>query len=194
MSLLIFGLVIFFGVHSVSIVSRAWRDRVVSRIGRNAWQGLYSVVALVGLILMIYGYGMARQEPTILYAPPLWLRHVSLVLMVPVLPLLIAAYLPGRIKAAARHPMLLAVKIWALAHLLSNGALGDVLLFGSFLVWAGIDRASLKRRQDSGPAWLASRPRNDVIAVVAGLAGYLWLVLGGHVTLFGVPASPWMLF
>ncbi len=194
MSLLIVGLVVFLGVHSVSIVNRAWRDRVAARIGRNAWQGLYSVVALVGLILMIYGYGLARQEPTILYAPPLWLRHVSLVLMMPVLPLLIAAYLPGRIKAAVRHPMLLAVKIWALAHLLSNGALADVLLFGSFLVWAGLDRVSLKRRQDSGPAWLASKPRNDVIAVVVGLAAYLWLVLGGHVRLFGVPASPWMLF
>lgn len=194
MTLLITGLLLFFSIHSVSIANRPRRDRVVARIGRNAWQGLYSVVAAAGLILIIYGYGIARQEPNILYAPPLWLRHVSLVLMLPVLPLLIAAYLPGRIKAAVRHPMLLAVKIWALAHLLSNGTLADVLLFGSFLVWAGIDRASLKRRHDQGPAWLTPKPRNDVIAIVAGVTIYLWLVLGGHLRLFGVPASPWVLF
>ncbi len=194
MTILLTGLLLFFGIHSVSIINRAWRDRVVARIGRNAWQGLYSIAAAAGLILIIYGYGMARQEPNMLYAPPLWLRHVSLVLMLPVLPLLIAAYLPGRIKAVVRHPMLLAVKIWALAHLLSNGALADVLLFGSFLIWAGIDRASLKRRQDHGPAWLAPKARNDVIAVVAGVAIYFWLILGGHLRVFGVPASPWMLF
>src|ERR1700688_706034 len=146
MSLLIVGLVLFLGVHSVAIVAPTLRARTIQALGEGAWKGLYALVSLVGFVLICYGFGLARQAPVILYSPPTWLRYVALILMVPVFPLLVAAYLPGRIKTAAKHPMLAAVKFWALAHLLANGTLADVVLFGGFLAWAVIDRISLKKR------------------------------------------------
>jgi uncharacterized membrane protein len=187
MSLLIVGLALFLGVHSIAIVSPGLRGRAVQGMGEGAWKGLYALVSLVGFALICYGFGLARGAPVILYSPPAWLRHVALLLMLPVFPLLIAAYLPGRIKAAAKHPMLAAVKFWALAHLLANGSLADVLLFGGFLVWAVMDRISLKRR----PVQAALRtappgPWNDVIAVVLGLSIYALLIVWAHVRLFGV--------
>jgi uncharacterized membrane protein len=187
MSLLIVGLVVFLGVHSVAIVSPAMRARTVSGMGEPAWKGLYSLVSLFGFLLLCYGFGLARQAPVILYSPPTWLREVALIVMLPVFPLLIAAYLPGQIKTAAKHPMLAAVKFWAFAHLLANGSLADVLLFGGFLAWAVADRISLKRR--SSPPVLRTRPPgpwNDVIAVVLGLAIYALTIGWAHVHLFGV--------
>lgn len=194
MALLVIGLILFFGAHCVSIVTRPWRDRMAARIGHGPWRGLYSLIALAGLLLIIYGYGAARGRPTILYVPPFWLHYVTIALMLPVFPLLFAAYLPGRIQRSARHPMLLAVKLWAAAHLLANGALADVLLFGSFLVWAGVDRISVQRRSQRPAAEAPPRKVNDRIALVAGLAVYAVLLLGGHAWLFGVPASRWRLF
>jgi uncharacterized membrane protein len=192
MSLLIVGLVLFLGVHSVAIVAATLRARTIHALGEGAWKGLYALVSLVGFVLICYGFGLARQTPVILYSPPTWLRYVAAILMLPVFPLLIAAYLPGRIKSAAKHPMLAAVKIWAFAHLLANGMLADVLLFGGFLAWAVVDRISLKRR--STPQVLHTAPPgpwNDVIAVVLGLAIYALLMGWAHVRLFGVsPLSP----
>ncbi|MGI9026654.1 MAG: NnrU family protein [Burkholderiaceae bacterium] len=133
MTLLIAGLIIFLGIHSVSIVAPAWRDAQLARRGERAWKGAYSVVSLIGFALLLYGYGAARQSSPILYAPPAAMRHVALLLMLPGFPLLLAAYLPGRIQRATRHPMLLAIMIWALAHLLANGTPADVVLFGAFL-------------------------------------------------------------
>jgi uncharacterized membrane protein len=187
MVLLIVGLVLFLGVHSVAIVAPALRARTIYRLGEGAWKGLYALVSLVGFVLICYGFGPARQAPVVLYSPPAWLRHVALILMLPVFPLLIAAYLPGRIKTAAKHPMLAAVKFWAFAHLLANGLLADVLLFGGFLAWAVVDRISLKRR--SAPQALRTAPAgpwNDVIAVVLGLAIYALTIGWAHVRLFGV--------
>jgi uncharacterized membrane protein len=187
MVLLIVGLVLFLGVHSVAIVAPTLRARTIHRLGEGAWKGLYALVSLIGFVLICYGFGLARQAPVILYVPPTWLRHVALLLMLPVFPLLIAAYLPGRIKTTAKHPMLAAVKFWAFAHLLANGMLADVLLFGGFLAWAVVDRISLKRR--STPQVLRSAPAgpwNDVIAVVLGLAIYAVLIGWAHVRLFGV--------
>ena len=115
----------------------AWRDGVVERIGKGPWQGLYSLVALAGFVLIIYGYGLARQEPVFLYVPPMWLRTIALVLMIPVFVLFLAPYFPGRIKTTVRHPMLVATKIWALSHLFANGTLADVVLFGSFICVGG---------------------------------------------------------
>ncbi|MCU0812698.1 MAG: NnrU family protein, partial [Thiobacillaceae bacterium] len=143
---LIAGLVIFFGVHSISIVARDWRERTVARIGPAAWKALYSVASLVGFLLIVGGYAQARLDPVILYQPPIWARHLAALLMLPVFPLLLATYLPGRIKAAVKHPMLAATKAWAVAHLLANGMLADVLLFGGFLAWAVIDRISAGKR------------------------------------------------
>jgi uncharacterized membrane protein len=187
MTLLILGLVLFLGVHSVAILSPALRSRAIHRLGEPAWKGLYALVSLAGFVLICYGFGSARQAPVILYSPPIWLRHLALIVMLPVFPLLIAAYLPGRIKAAAKHPMLAAVKFWAFAHLLANGALADVLLFGGFLGWAVVDRISMKRR--AVPQALRTAPPgpwNDVIAVVLGLAIYALLIGWAHLRLFGV--------
>jgi uncharacterized membrane protein len=187
MSLLIIGLALFLGIHSVAIVAPALRARTIHRLGERAWKGLYALVSLVGFVLICYGFGLARQAPLVLYSPPIWLRHVALILMLPVFPLIIAAYLPGRIKTAAKHPMLAAVKFWAFAHLLANGSLADVLLFGGFLAWAVVDRISLKRR--SAPQLLRTAPPgpwNDVIAVVLGLAIYALTIGWAHVRLFGV--------
>jgi len=191
MPLLIIGLVLFLGVHSVAIFAPALRARTIHRLGEGAWKGLYALVSLVGFVLICYGFGLARQAPVVLYSPPIWLRHAALILMLPVFPLIIAAYLPGRIKTAAKHPMLAAVKLWAFAHLLANGMLADILLFGGFLAWAVVDRISLKRR--SIPQVLRTAPPgpwNDVIAVVLGLAVYALLIGWAHLRLFGV--SPLM--
>jgi uncharacterized membrane protein len=187
MPLLIAGLVLFLGVHSIAIVSPSFRARAIQRVGEGAWKGLYALISLVGFVLICYGFGLARQAPVVLYSPPTWLRHVTFLIMLPVFPLVLAAYLPGRIKAAAKHPMLAAVKFWAFAHLLANGSLADVLLFGGFLAWAVADRISVKRR--SMPQVLRTappRPWNDAIAVVLGLAIYALLIGWAHVRLFGV--------
>lgn len=186
MTVLLTGLILFFAVHSVSIVYPAWRDRVAARIGEGSWKGIYSVVAIVGLVLIVWGYGLARQNPVVLYVPPIGLRHVSLLLMIFVFPLLFAAYLPGRIKTATKHPMLAATKIWAFAHLLANGMLADVLLFGSFLVWAVADRISMKHREQRPIPQAPPSRANDAIAIALGLGVYIAFIFGLHSWLFGV--------
>jgi uncharacterized membrane protein len=186
MIILIAGLVIFLGVHSVAIVSPDLRTRALQSLGEGPWKGLYALISLAGFVLIVYGFGLARQTPVVLYTPPSFLRHVTFLLMLPVFPLLLAAYLPGRIKTTVKHPMLAAVKFWALAHLLINGTLADVLLFGGFLAWAVIDRISIKRRP---PQALRTLPRgrfNDALAVVLGLALYVIFIGWAHVRLFGV--------
>ncbi len=190
MTWLILGLVIFLGVHSVSIAAPAARDRWLAQMGESGWKGLYSLLSVVGLALIVWGYGQARFDPVYLYTAPTGLRHLSALLMLPVFPLLLAPYLPGRIKTLTRHPMLVATKLWALAHLLANGTLADVLLFGGFLVWAVADRISVKRREQAGQVravpGLPASGLNDVIVVVAGLALYLVFVFWAHAWLFGV--------
>ena len=164
----------------------AWRDAQVAQRGENAWKGIYSLLSIAGFALLIYGYGQARQAPVALYTPPTALRHVALLVMLPVFVLLLAAYLPGRIKTAAKHPMLLATKLWATAHLLANGNLADVLLFGGFLAWAVADRISMKRRVARAVPGAPAGPLNDVIALLGGLAIYGLFVMGGHRWLIGV--------
>jgi uncharacterized membrane protein len=190
MAWLIVGLVLFLGVHSVSIVSPQGRQVLAGRMGEGGFKGLYSLVSFVGLALMVWGYGLARQAPVVVYAPPTGMRHAALLLMLPVFVLLLAAYLPGRIQRAAKHPMLLSVKLWATAHLLANGTLADVLLFGGFLAWAVADRISVKRRVAAGlarpaPA-LPGSAANDAIALVLGLGIYAVFVFWAHGWLFGV--------
>ena len=185
MTFLILGLAIFLGVHSTAIVSPGFRARSLAKLGEGPWKGLYALAALVGFVLIVYGFGLARRSPVVLYTPPLFLRHITFLFMLPVFPLIFAAYLPGRIKTATKHPMLAAVKFWAFAHLLSNGTLADVLLFGGFLAWAVIDRISLKRRPQilrTAPAG----PYNDAIAVVLGLAVYVVFIPWAHRWLIGV--------
>lgn len=187
MTTLILGLILFLGVHSISIVNEPWRDRMAARLGDMPWKGVYAAVAIIGLVLIIQGYGAARYDPVILYTPPAWLRHVAFLLLLPVFPLLIATYMPGRIKSAVKHPMILAVKFWALAHLLANGMLADVLLFGGFLAWAVAERISLKRRTPRPIPGAPESGRNDIIAVVAGLVVYVVFAFWLHRVLIGVP-------
>jgi uncharacterized membrane protein len=187
MTTLLLGLLLFLGMHSISIVALGARERLAARLGPWPWKALYSVVAIVGFVLILRGYAAARLDPVVLYSPPTWLRHVALLLMLPALPMLFSAYLPGRIKATLKHPMLAATKLWAVAHLLANGTLADVVLFGGFLAWAVVDRISMKRRPGTRALPGAPPSRwNDAIAVVLGLAAYAWLVMGGHLQLFGV--------
>lgn len=189
MSVLIAGLVIFLGLHSVSIVAEPWRNRMAARLGDGPWKGFYTLVAIAGFVLIVAGYGMARQDPVWLYSPPLWLRHVAMLLLIPVFPLLVAAYVPGRTRAVTRHPLLVATKLWALAHLLANGTLADVVLFGSFLAWAVADRISLKRRAPRPVPELPQSRWSDMIAVVVGLALYFAFVFWLHGLLIGVPLT-----
>ncbi|MEE4640047.1 MAG: NnrU family protein [Wenzhouxiangella sp.] len=188
MTVLILGLLLFLGIHSIRIVAEPARQGMVSRMGLWGYKGLYSVFALVGLVLIIVGYGQARLNPVVLYQPPQFLSHLSMLLMVIVFPAFLAAYFPGRIHDTLKHPMLVAVKAWAIAHLLVNGTLADVLLFGGFLVWAVFDRISVKRRAGGGsdlqlPRW----GLNDAIVVIGGLGIYLAFAFWLHPILIGVP-------
>jgi uncharacterized membrane protein len=189
---LIIGLVLFFALHSVGIIAPYWRERMLLLVGSGSWKGSYALLSAVGFILIVIGFAHARQSPTVLYVPPGWLRHVSFLLMLPVFPLLLASYLPGLIQRKTRHPMLAAVKFWATAHLLAVGTLPDVLLFGSFLVWAVIDRISLKRRVKVAPPPHAPPSKfNDLIALILGLALYALFVFRLHAMLIGVsPLAP----
>lgn len=188
MAILVFGLIVFLGVHSVQIVRPGMRERVIQKGGSvGAWKWPYTGLASIGLLLVILGYGLARHEPTMVYVPPTGLRHVALLLMLPVFPLLFATYLKGRIRDRVGHPMLLATVLWAIAHLLVNGGLADVILFGSFLVWALADWWSVLRRTSGQQRVRSARwGPNDAISVVAGLAVYGLLVAGLHRWLFGV--------
>lgn len=190
MTWFVIGLAIFLGVHSVSIAAPAWRDATVARMGERPWKGLYSLVSIASFVLLIWGYGVARMEPVVLYTPPVWTRWLAALVMLPVFPLLLAAYFPGRIQAALGHPMLSAVKFWALAHLLANGTLADVLLFGGFLAWAVADRISFKRRAQRPIRTAPPRAWNDAIAVVVGLALYFAFTQLLHVRWIGVSPLP----
>lgn len=187
MKALLLGLLVFFCVHSVSIVNDPWRNRMAAKMGEWPWKALYALVSIAGFALIVLGYDLARHDPVIVYVPPAWLQRVAMVLLVPVFPLLLATYLPGRIQAAAKHPMLAATKLWAVAHLMANGMLADVLLFGTFLVWAVLDRISMKHRaQRPFPSLPPSRV-NDLMAVAGGLALYVAFVLWLHGWLTGAP-------
>ena len=188
MTLLIAGLVLFLGIHSIQIAAPGLRAAAVRRLGLQPWKGLYTLIAIAGFALICIGYGQARiSDPVWLWHPPKGLRHLALLLTLPVFPLLLAVYLPGRIKARAKHPMLLATKLWATAHLLANGGLHDVLLFGGFLAWAVADRISLKRRANVVPPPGAPAGRwNDAIVIIGGLALYAVTLLWLHRAVIGV--------
>jgi uncharacterized membrane protein len=182
------GLLIFLGAHSLAIAAPAWRNAQIAARGEKAWKGITALVSLIGFALIVYGYGVARAAPVVLYQPPAALRHVAWLLMLPVFVLLAATYLRGRISAATKHPMLVATKLWALAHLLANGTLASTLLFGSFLAWAVLDRISLKRRPPATapPAALPAGRYNDIWAIFIGLAVYGAFIGFVHLWLIGV--------
>ncbi len=186
MLVLILGLVLFLGIHSVRIFAADFRLAQIARGGEQRWKGIYSVVSLIGFVLIIWGYSLARPDAAVLYEPPVWMKHINALLMLLSLIALAASSFPaGRIKAMLKHPMLVGVKLWAVGHLLANGDAASVLLFGSFLVWAVLDRISVKRRGDRGTT-VAGPVTNDIGPVLVGLVLYGLLVWKGHVWLFGV--------
>lgn len=188
MLFLLLGLALFLGVHSVRIVADGWRTQTVARWGEMPWKGLYSLVSAVGLALIIWGYGLARQQPVALWMPPIGMRHAAALLTLIAFVLLAAAYVPrNAFKARLHHPMVLAVKVWALAHLLSNGTLADVLLFGSFLLWAVLDfRAARQRDRALGTAYPPGTAAGTAGAVVVGVVAWLGFALWAHAWLIGV--------
>jgi len=185
MAVLILGLVLFLGGHAARIAAPRWREAIAARLGEGPWKGLYSLVALVGLVLAIWGYGIARRDPVILYVPPIGLRDVTFLLMAFVFPLLIATYSSGWIKSRVRHPMLATVIVWAVAHLLANGTLADLLLFGGFLLWAVLDLVSVSRRPHRPPEPEPWGP-GDSLAIFAGMILYGVFLFWAHEALIGV--------
>lgn len=188
MLMLVAGLVVFLGVHSVRIVADDWRAARIAAMGERAWKLVYTLVSLIGFVLLVYGYGQARQATTLLWQPPIWTRHVAAVLVLLAFVLVAAAYVPGtRIKSAVGHPMILGVKVWALAHLLANGTLADVVLFGAFLAWAIVDYAASRRRdRAAGITYAPGPPSRDAIAVAAGALAWAVFAFWLHGPLIGV--------
>lgn len=188
MTLLILGLALLLGVHSVRLVADDWRTARIAKSGERAWKLAFAVVSLIGLVLIIFGYGQARQATPLLYTPPVWTRHIAALLMLLSFILIAAAFVKGtRIKARFGHPMLLGVKVWAFAHLIANGTLADVVLFGSFLVWAVVEFiASRRRDRAAGTVYPVGPVSRDLIATGAG--GLAWVVFAFflHGPLIGV--------
>jgi uncharacterized membrane protein len=188
LSVMILGLVVFFGIHLVS-TRRALRTELIARFGESPYKLGYTVVSAIGLALIIWGFASYRATGWIdVWTPPKAMRHIAVGLMLPAVIMVAAAYLRGRIYTTLKHPMLAGVKLWALAHLLANGDLGSIILFGSFLAWAVYDRISLKRRRDAGgPPIPVGGPLNDGLAVVVGIVAYLALGFAFHPVVIGVP-------
>ena len=191
MLMMILGLALFLGMHAVTM-ARGFRARLIGRLGEGGFRGLYTVVSVIGFVLLIYGYGQQRAAGYIvIWDPPVWTRHLALLLNLPIFVLLAVGRRPSWILSVVKHPMLLAVKIWATAHLIANGDLGSMLLFGSFLAWAVMARISIKRRPEeiarTAAIGTVAFGRRDVTAIVAGLALYVAFALWLHPLLIGVP-------
>ena len=189
LALEILGLVVFLGMH-VFVTMRDRRAVVVARIGEWPYRGLFSLVSIVGIVLIGYGFAAYRAAgPIMVWYPPGWTRHIVVALMWPASIMIAAAYIPGNIKRVLKHPMLVGVKTWAFAHLGANGDLGGIILFGSVLAWAVYDRITLKRRKDAGaPPIPVGGTKNDIIAIVVGTIIYLALGFVFHPVVIGVPA------
>lgn len=188
MTILILGLVLFLGVHSVRIVAEDWRSATRARIGEAKWKGIYTLLSLAGFGLIIYGFGLARQDPVVIWTPPVALRHMAALLVAIAMILLAASHIPRNgIKARLHHPMILGVKTWALAHLLVNGRLHDIVLFGAFLLWAVLDfRSARQRDKAAGTVYPAGTGAATAITVVAGLVAFVVFAFWLHGPLIGV--------
>jgi uncharacterized membrane protein len=188
MTLLIAGLILFLGVHSTRVFANDWRTALIAKRGEGAWKGTYTVLSLAGFVMLVYGYGLARQSPVVLWTPPVAMRHVAALLTLVSFVMLAAAYVPrNSIKAKLRHPMVLGTKVWAFAHLLANGNLADVLLFGAFLVWAVLNfRAARQRDRAQGIVYRAGTASGTAITVAAGVVAWLVFALWLHGLLIGV--------
>ena len=188
MTLLILGLILFLGVHSARVFGEGPRTALQARLGELGYKGAYSVVALAGLVLVVVGYGAARETPQIVWIAPVWTRHLAALLTLASFVLLAATYVPGNaIKARLHHPMVLGVKVWALSHLLANGMLADILLFGGFLLWAVLSfRAARGRDRAAGTVYPAGRAGPTLVAVAVGVVAWAVTAFWAHGVLFGV--------
>jgi uncharacterized membrane protein len=188
LSVMILGLVLFLGIHALT-TQRKKRARLVASMGEGPYKGVYSLVSLVGLVLIVWGFAHYRSAEWVqVWTPPAALKHLNIALMLPAVILVVAAYIRGHIYKAVKHPMLAGVKLWAFGHLLANGDLGGIILFGSFLAWAVFDRISLKRRTDAGgPPIPVGGWTNDLIAVAVGVVAYLALAFAFHPVVIGIP-------
>ncbi|HEY1396747.1 NnrU family protein [Roseateles sp.] len=188
---LILGLILFLGPHSVRIVAPAWREARLADWGEKRWKLSYTAVSVVGLLLIIWGYGQARLDPHPLWATPRGMNHLAGLLMLPSLILLAASHVPrNHFKAKLHHPMLLAVKLWAFGHLLANNTVADLVLFGAFLAWAILDFRSARRRAAPPPP--AGTARGTAISVAIGVVAWIALVMGLHRWIIGVSPFPTM--
>ena len=186
--MLILGLVLFLGVHSVRLVADGWRTRQVARFGRNSWKGLYSLASLAGFVLLVWGFALASRHPVLLWVPPPALRHLDGLFTLAAFVLLAAAYVPGNaLKARIGHPMLAAVKLWAFGHLLATGMLHDVLLFGAFLLWATADfMVSRRRDRAAGVVYPAGPVSRTALTVAIGVAAWAVFAFWLHRLIVGV--------
>lgn len=188
MTILILGLIIFLGLHSVRILAEDWRNATRARIGENTWKGLYSVISIIGFVLIVWGYGVAREAPVVIWTPPPFTRHIAALLAVIAFVFLTAAYVPRNgIKAKLHHPMTLGVKTWALAHLIANGTLHDIVLFGAFLVWSVLlFSASRRRDRAAGTVYPAGSGGATALTIVAGIVAAVVFAGWLHAPLIGV--------
>jgi uncharacterized membrane protein len=188
MSVLIVGVLIFLGVHSTRFLASDWRARVIASRGEGAWKGGFSLLSALGLVLIVWGFGLARQTPVDLWQTPVWTRHVAALAMLASFILLTAAYVPGnRIKAKLHHPMILGIKVWALAHLLANHKLADLVLFGAFGVWAVLAfRAARQRDRAEATVYPGGTASATAITVVIGAIAFVVFAFWGHAALIGV--------
>lgn len=188
MSVLVVGLLIFLGVHSLRLAAPTWRDQALARLGEPAYKGLYALISLAGFALIIWGYSQTRYAPLVLWTPPTGLRHAAALLTLGAFVLFAAAYVPRNVfKARWGHPMLLGTKLWAVAHLLANGNAADVVLFGSFLAWAAVGFVVSRRRdRAAGTTWPAPTRTGTMVAVLAGAAFWVLFAFWLHALLIGV--------
>ncbi len=188
MALLILGLVVFLGMHSVRFFADGWRTRMVARWGAGGWKGLYSLVSIAGFVALLWGFGLARQQAVLLYVPPVWFKHANALFTLAAFVLVAAAYVPrNHIKARLGHPMLAGVKLWAFGHLLATGFLHDVVLFGAFLLWAVVAFVAARRRdRRAGVVYPAGTWRGDTITVVVGIAAWAVFAFWLHARWIGV--------
>ena len=189
LTLLIIGIIVFLGIHTLPTIP-GLRDRLIGRFGENGYKAFFSLLSIAGFVLLVWGF--ARAPVIQVWTPPDWTRWVAIVLMLPAFIFLVAAYVPGEIKAKLKHPFLVAIKTWALAHLIANGDLASIVLFGSFLAYAVYDRITLKRRQPTSLIGVPGTggPRNDVIAIVLGVVLYVLFLVWLHPLLIGTAPLP----